>query len=102
MIGDSRAEPVKKAWAAWREQRREMRGEPWASLSTLRTPGFTRSNLPCRRRTHTSSTPGSRLTRTSGAPGGRTDVRTVDDGIADGPPTAVSGGATDGGSPPTP
>ena len=28
MIGDSRAEPVKKAWAAWREQWREIRGEP--------------------------------------------------------------------------
>jgi hypothetical protein len=27
VIGDSRAEPVKKAWAAWREQWREMRGE---------------------------------------------------------------------------
>ncbi|WP_089206391.1 DUF1707 SHOCT-like domain-containing protein [Streptosporangium subroseum] len=27
VIGDSRAEPVKKAWAAWREQWREIRGE---------------------------------------------------------------------------
>ncbi|GIH99697.1 DUF1707 SHOCT-like domain-containing protein [Planobispora takensis] len=27
VIGDSRAEPVKKAWAAWREQWRELRGE---------------------------------------------------------------------------
>ncbi|GHH64559.1 hypothetical protein GCM10017673_07420 [Streptosporangium violaceochromogenes] len=27
VIGDSRAQPVKKAWAAWREQWRELRGE---------------------------------------------------------------------------
>ncbi|WP_433240499.1 DUF1707 SHOCT-like domain-containing protein [Streptosporangium sp. CA-135522] len=36
VVGDSRAEPVKKTWAAWRDQWRELRGEradePWAPL----------------------------------------------------------------------
>ena len=72
VIGDSRAEPVKKAWAAWREQWREMRGELMGEPQHPPHPrGFIRAATSrARRRTRTAVLPSSRLPVPAALPAG--------------------------------